>query len=624
MAANFETEFANLWKTVKDQQPRRSSIDGDLNDDEMTIQVRSLVDSGFLDAESKAPFKKLVADGKEAVNKAELKRICQENQVKIMHLGKAVKEGKGFIASGMVGHRTIVYEEVAGIARWINRQLKDHKTVNHLLPLADDGLDIFEKVSDGTLLCELINMAVPETIDPRAINTKQPVSIFAALENLKLGLTSASSIGCTVVSINPHTFREGNKKQHLVLGVIWQIIEKQLFEGINVQELPSLAALLRDGEDINDLLRMAPTEILMRWVNHQLEKKGVPNRINNFKEDIKDSVALTHLVDAIAPKDAGVTTNPLKIKDLTERADGMLDEADKIDCKDFISAGDVVKGQEKLVLAFVANLLNNYPNLEDNDEVEEIIETREEKTYRNWMNSLGVKPKVKYMYTDLDNGLILFQLFEFIQPGIVNWKKVVKNFHSNPAKSKLEILQNCNYAVTLGKELGLSLHNTGGSDLYERNKTLVLGMVWQLMRAYTLTLLQKLAIDGKNKRASMSEGKSRKEIEDDIVKWSNDKLQENGKPTITGFKDKTLTTAMPVLNLLDAVKPGTIDFKLVIADPTSKLQKLDNASYAVSMARKIGAPVYALPEDLAEGKYQMIMTIFACIMLKALEGEDSE
>ena len=28
-----------------------------------------------------------------------------------------------------------------------------------------------------------------------------------------------------MVSINPHTFREGNKKQHLVLGVIWQIIE---------------------------------------------------------------------------------------------------------------------------------------------------------------------------------------------------------------------------------------------------------------------------------------------------------------------------------------------------------------------------------------------------------------
>lgn len=42
---------------------------------------------------------------------------------------------------------------------------------------------------------------------------------------------------------------------------------------------------------------------------------------------------------------------------------------------------------------------------------------------------------------------------------------------------------------------------------------------------------------------------------------------------LPGFKDKTLTTAMPVLNLLDAVKPGTIDFKLVIADPTSKLQK---------------------------------------------------
>lgn len=32
------------------------------------------------------------------------------------------------------------------------------------------------------------------------------------------------------------------------------------------------------------------------------------------------------------------------------------------------------------------------------------------------------------------------------------------------------------------------------------------------------------------------------------------------------------------------------------------------------MARKIGARVYALPEDIAEVKPKMIMTVFACLM----------
>jgi hypothetical protein len=43
-------------------------------------------------------------------------------------------------------------------------------------------------------------------------------------------------------------------------------------------------------------------------------------------------------------------------------------------------------------------------------EIEAIEETREEKTYRNWMNSLGVDPYVNYLYSDLQNGLVIFQV----------------------------------------------------------------------------------------------------------------------------------------------------------------------------------------------------------------------
>ena len=44
--------------------------------------------------------------------------------------------------------------------------------------------------------------------------------------------------------------------------------------------------------------------------------------------------------------------------------------------------------------------------------------------------------------------------------------------------------------------------------------------------------------------------------------------------------------------------------------------KMSNAKYAISMSRKIGARVYALPEDLVEVKQKMVMTVFACLMVQ--------
>lgn len=43
-------------------------------------------------------------------------------------------------------------------------------------------------------------------------------------------------------------------------------------------------------------------------------------------------------------------------------------------------------------------------------------------------------------------------------------------------------------------------------------------------------------------------------------------------------------------------------------------EKLANAKYAISLSRKAGARVYALPEDITEVKPKMVMTVFACLM----------
>ena len=59
----------------------------------------------------------------------------------------------------------------------------------------------------------------------------------------------------------------------------------------------------------------------------------------------------------------------------------MLNEAEKMKCRCFVTATDVVKGFYRLNLAFVANLFNKYPCLGPVQvEIPEIIETREEKS----------------------------------------------------------------------------------------------------------------------------------------------------------------------------------------------------------------------------------------------------
>jgi len=504
------------------------------------------------------------------------------------------------------GFHTIMNEEQMSFARWLNRHLGDIAELSHLLPLADDGDDLYTKIGDGILLCKLINFAVPETIDDRAINTGKKVSLFKKHENLSLAINSAKSIGCHVVNMDSHTLGEGDSHKHLVLGLMWQIIARFLFNKISLQEVPGLIALLQDGETIEDLLKLSPEQLLTRWVNYQLDKAGVDRRLSNFSKDIKDSEVYTHLMHQIAPKDAGVNKLALQKSDLTERAEETLKQADKIDCNEFVTPYDIVHGIEKLNLAFVANLFNTYPALEEVEEVEGIKETREEKMFRNWMNSLGVNPFVNYLYTDLQDGLILFQIYEFIQPGIVNWNKVTRKFSGISAKKNLQILENCNYAVELGKKLNFVLVGIQGDDIKTGNKMLTLALVWQLMRKYTLSLLAKLSPDGSPI------------VESEIIHWANQRLQDADKETsIKHFQDPALKSSLPVIDLVDAIKEGAIDYSVVkkSSGKLGSVEAMSNAKYAITMARRIGAPVYALPEDLTEGKHKMVMTIFASLML---------
>lgn len=87
-------------------------------------------------------------------------------------------------------------------------------------------------------------------------------------------------------------------------------------------------------------------------------------------------------------------------------------------------------------------------------------------------------------------------------------------------------------------------------------------LIWQLMRAYTLSVLSQLANTGNTT------------IEKEIVAWVNKKLQSAQKTTsIKSFQDSSISNAKVVLDLIDAIKPGSINYELVSDETEYEVNK---------------------------------------------------
>ena len=57
---------------------------------------------------------------------------------------------------------------------------------------------------------------------------------------------------------------------------------------------------------------------------------------------------------------------------------------------------------------------------------------------------------------------------------------------------------------------------------------------------------------------------SNNKVEREIITWVNDKLESAGKESrISSFQDTKISSALPVIDLIDAIKPGVINYELL-------------------------------------------------------------
>jgi len=126
------------------------------------------------------------------------------------------------------------------------------------------------------VLAKLINDSVPDTIDERVLNRpskKTPkLNTFHMTENNNIVIESAKGIGCSVVNIGAQDIIE--VREHLILGLIWQIIRRGLLGKIDIKLHPELYRLLENGETLEQFLRLPPEQILLRWFNYHLKNAG--------------------------------------------------------------------------------------------------------------------------------------------------------------------------------------------------------------------------------------------------------------------------------------------------------------------------------------------------------------
>ena len=293
----------------------------------------------------------------------------------------------------------------------------------------------------------------------------------------------------------------------------------------------------------------------------------------------------------------------------------VLQNADRIGCRKFLTPSSLVSGNPRLNLAFVANLFNTHPGLEPLDEQEakdygqiedfDAEGEREARVFTLWLNSLGVEPGVFNFFENLKDGLIILQAFDKILPGSVVWRRVSKPKEgAGPASyasggggdegdegadigvtpnqstlSRFKAVENTNYSIDLAKQNGMHMVGIQGADIVDGNKTLVLGLVWQLMRydpgamphcSLILTLSPlffPFSLNITQTLSALSKSKGGKMTDMEMLKWANTTAQKgkSGVRPMRSFKDPAITTGLFFLDLLDSIRPGIVDPSLVIA-----------------------------------------------------------
>ena len=507
---------------------------------------------------------------------------------------EAIKKfGKINVCSDKTEDEIFENDEKECYCKMINKILINEPELNRILPINPKTNKIFGETKN-IILAKLINFCYPGTIDERVIIKGKVLTLEDKKHYYNLIINSAKSIGC-LIEITADDIIKGDKLKFLTL--LQEILKLIVLKKISLKEYPQLLRLREPKEEDEELLLLGPEDFLKRWFNFYLTKANHPNKLTNFNDDLKDSEKYIILLNQLSPDKCDLS--PLNIINLKERAGKVLNFAKNIGTEIYIKEEDIQNGNEYLNLFFTAAIFLSNHGMGEPTEVEKSIAARiledddegmrEERIFRTWINNLKLEgeKKVYNLYEHSRYAILLLKAIDKIKPGTVQWKKVELK-----TKNPFKISVNCQEVIDASKRSGYRIISIGNKDIQEGKKKHILAIVWQFMKAYTLSMIGEKS-------------------EEELIAWANTKVSEERK--IKSLKEKKLNDGLFWIELLSAIEPRCIRWDYVIKDNIDDKGREKNAKYILSVARSLGPCNYATWEDITEVKSKILLVLLASL-----------
>ncbi|KAG0693101.1 calponin homology domain-containing protein [Suillus ampliporus] len=248
--------------------------------------------------------------------------------------------------------------------------IENDPDIENLFPIPTSTVQLFNECREGLILCKLINNSVPDTIDTRVLNkpnARKPLNAFRMTEN--------------------DSIRQGYRMLCL--------FGRSSAEGYSPKPI-SKSMLNCTGSARRVRLSRPPTADARQNFTPPLQlyhlKTAVwKRRVNNFSRRLRWRELHSPL------KSIQSSLAPLQIKDVKQRAEQVLQNAEAIGCCKYLTPSSLISGNP--CLNFVANLFNTWPGLEPLNEQEAkdysaVAEReREARAFTLWLNLFGVEPE---------------------------------------------------------------------------------------------------------------------------------------------------------------------------------------------------------------------------------------
>eukprot|EP00026_Physarum_polycephalum_P000321 Phypoly_transcript_00321.p2 GENE.Phypoly_transcript_00321~~Phypoly_transcript_00321.p2 ORF type:complete len:450 (+),score=75.82 Phypoly_transcript_00321:1416-2765(+) len=368
-------------------------------------------------------------------------------------------------------------------------------------------------------------------------------------------------MGCTVPTSNPDLLLSDPL---LMLSMLYQLIKSSLCGKLKVSSIPALIRLRKATETPAKFRSVAPSELLQRWTSFHL-----PNftQFNIFSQALSEE-DLRALFSALSLSPVAHQEGQDWLVILAQHAG--------VQYPPFLDSSTI--GNIPLQVLFLAQLAYALPGLSKLSDSEFKLETeeerdtdpqgtREERAFVMWINGIGIPPFVTSLQHDMSDGLVLLHTLDKIEKGSVNWKEV--NINPNNAYKKVE---NCNLGLKICvSKLNFSLVGIGGKDIFDGNRKLILAVIWQACKYHLLAALRMC-------------GGGQEVTEADVLSFLNKRVLQ----PIASFKDTSLRTALPLLDLLLHLAPEVVKQENIHRRfPLTPEECLRNAKYTIGLARKI-------------------------------------